>query len=74
MVGTDAGGTPELIDDGVSGLLFKPHSSADLARVLREYLHNPSLARQHGDAGRQRAERLFNIDIVMSRILKLVST
>lgn len=74
VVGTDAGGTPELIANGVSGLLFKPHSSADLVRVLREYLRNPSLAHEHSTAGRARVERLFNIDVVMSRILGLLKS
>lgn len=72
VVGTNAGGTPELIDDGVTGLLFAPHSVDDLVRVLRIYLNNPALARQHGLAARNRVEKLFDINVVMDRILNLV--
>ena len=72
VVGTAAGGTPELIADGISGSLFAPHSVQDLTRVLRLYLRDPALAKLHALAGRERAERLFNIDVVMSRILALV--
>lgn len=72
VVGTNAGGTPELIDDEVTGLLFAPHSVDDLVRVLRIYLNNPALARQHGLAARNRVEKLFDINVVMDRILNLV--
>ncbi len=72
VVGTNTGGTPELIADGVSGLLFAPHSVEDLARVLRIYLESPALAKQHALAGRKRVEQLFDIDVVMSRILDLL--
>ena len=72
VVGTNAGGTPELILDNVSGFLFAPHSAEDLARVLRAYLQNPSLAKEHSKKARQRVEERFNIDVVFDRILALL--
>jgi len=42
-IASRVGGNPELIQDGVHGLLFEPGSSADLARKLREVISNVDL-------------------------------
>lgn len=73
VVGTNAGGTPELIDNGVSGFLFAPKNPEDLTAVLRRYLENPALAKEHSKKARERAEKLFNIDVVFKRILDLLA-
>ncbi len=39
VIGADIGGIPELIDDKVDGLLFKPGNSDDLAEKIK-YLYN----------------------------------
>ena len=72
VVGTDAGGTPELIANGVTGFLFQPKNPESLATVLRRYLQDPALARTHGVAGRARVEKKFDINVVMDRILALL--
>jgi glycosyltransferase involved in cell wall biosynthesis len=38
VIGSDAGGIPEEIDEGSTGWLFRAGSVEDLARVLRERL------------------------------------
>lgn len=60
VVGTNAGGVPEIIEDGRSGLLFEPGSATDLAGKLRYLVENPERRREFAQAGRQRAERLFS--------------
>ena len=42
-IASRVGGNPELIEDGVRGLLFEPGNSAELARKLREVILNPEL-------------------------------
>lgn len=42
VVGSDSGGMPEIITDGVNGLLFRAGDSADLARVLSRALTDPA--------------------------------
>ena len=42
-IASQVGGTPELVEDGVRGLLFEPGNRADLARKLREVILNPEL-------------------------------
>ncbi len=55
VVVTRVGGLPDLVDDGVSGLIVEPQDPAELADAIRRLLENPLLARELGDAGRVRA-------------------
>ncbi|HET9371880.1 MAG TPA: glycosyltransferase [Vicinamibacterales bacterium] len=41
VVGARIGGIPGLVEDGVNGRLYDPHSPADLARVLAELIARP---------------------------------
>jgi glycosyltransferase involved in cell wall biosynthesis len=43
VVGARLGGIPELIEEGVNGLLFEPDSAADLRRQLRRLIADPTL-------------------------------
>ena len=56
------GGLPELIEHGVTGMLVdgKPPNVADLATAFLRYLRDAPVRRQHGVAGRRRAERDFD--------------
>lgn len=69
IVATTVGGIPELVDEGVSGYLVPkrdPQAIAD--RVLR-LLGNPSLRAQMGAAGRQKAEKNFDLHKIAAQIL-----
>ena len=53
VLGTKVFGIPELISDGVTGLLFKPSSVKETEDVLRRFLSLSSLDRQGmGEAGK----------------------
>lgn len=41
VIGSNAGGTPELLEFGKLGYLFEPLSAKDLARALNEFLDEP---------------------------------
>jgi glycosyltransferase involved in cell wall biosynthesis len=43
VIGSRLGGTVDLIEDGVSGLLYEPFSAADLAAKLKRLLDEPGL-------------------------------
>lgn len=62
VVGSDAGGVPEIIDHGENGLLFEPESSRSLYEQLAALYRDPAKAREFGEAGRRKAERMFNLD------------
>lgn len=58
IVAARAGGIPEIINDGESGLLFQTGDAADLAAQISRLLKNPTLAAQLGhQAGEECAER-----------------
>jgi glycosyltransferase involved in cell wall biosynthesis len=48
VVATKVGGIPEIIENGVSGLLVPAHSPASVASALEELLKNPERAEQLG--------------------------
>jgi glycosyltransferase involved in cell wall biosynthesis len=55
------GGIPELIEDGVSGLLAPPNDPLGLATAMERLLAQPGLAARLGSAARQRAETHFSV-------------
>ena len=62
VVGSDAGGVPEIIEDGVSGLLFETGNAVDLAAKLMRFCLDPDLRRRLAAAGKSRADELFSRD------------
>lgn len=59
-VSTAISGIPELIENGVSGLLVPEKNPAALAEAINTLLQQPELARRLGGAGRARVEREFD--------------
>lgn len=51
VVASRVGAIPEIVEDGVSGLLVAPGSSDALARAIDELIRNPQTAKRLGDAG-----------------------
>ncbi len=54
VVASDVGGTPELIEDGVSGVLFQSSDVGDLKRALRNALTDAGLRARVGDGAQAR--------------------
>lgn len=59
VVSTTAGGTPEVVDDGVTGLLVEPGKADRLTEALLRLAKDPALRRRMGEAGRARALERF---------------
>ena len=60
VVVTGAGGVPELVDDGVDGLLVQPERPTELADKIERVARDPLLARRLGEAGRRKVESAFD--------------
>jgi len=71
VVATSVGGVPELIEDGVSGLLVKPKDSAALAAAILRVLNEEPLRRRLGQAARETIVSKCDFSGVLSR-LKLI--
>ena len=71
VVAAAAGGTPELVADGETGLLVPPRDADALARALDELLSDPARARRLGEAGRERALAEFSAGAAAEQVLRL---
>lgn len=61
VVATDAGGVPEIVVDGETGVLVLPADPPALAAAVQELLDDLARAARLGAAGRQRAESTFSL-------------
>jgi glycosyltransferase involved in cell wall biosynthesis len=52
VIGTNTGGTPEQVQDGVRGILVNPKDPMGIAKAITAYVENPSLQKQHGEAAK----------------------
>jgi len=64
VIGTDIGGTPDLVDDGATGLVVPPGDSEALANAMKLLLARPDLCADLGAAGLARVEMLKARSIV----------
>lgn len=66
---TDSGGSPELVVDGVSGLIVPPSNARALADAIEKLYRNPDLRVRMGSAARERIATNFrNEDTVRKTI------
>ncbi|MBI4610217.1 MAG: glycosyltransferase family 4 protein [Candidatus Rokubacteria bacterium] len=66
VVATRVGGVPDLVEDGVTGLLVRPGEPDELARAVLELLADPERRRAMGEAGRKRVYPAFSADRLLA--------
>ncbi len=59
IVASQVSAIPEVVEDGVTGILVPPQNSDALAEAIKKLLDNPDLAQKLGAAGRERLETVF---------------
>jgi glycosyltransferase involved in cell wall biosynthesis len=74
VVATAVGGTPEVVVDGVTGMLVPPRDPQALAAAVTALLRDPDLRRKMGRAGREQVERRFSIEETVRRTEELYAT
>ena len=62
VIATAAGGSPELIEDTVTGFLVPPRDPASLGGRMIELAQNPDLRSAFGKAGQERARARFDAE------------
>ncbi len=60
VIGTNAGGVPEIIHDGETGLLFSPEDSDELALCLERLIKDPELHKRLAINGKLFADENFS--------------
>ena len=68
VVASRVGGIPEVISDGVDGLLVEPRDPAAVARALIRLATSPELHDRLGAAGRRTVAERFSIDAMVRRV------
>jgi glycosyltransferase involved in cell wall biosynthesis len=67
VVASRIGGIPDIVEDGISGLLVPAGDSGALAAALGRLIADPALARRLGEAGRQRVRERFTWEAIVRR-------
>ena len=68
VIASAAGGNPELVEHGVSGLLVPPRDPVATAAAIETLLADPDLSLRLGSAGRNRVAEGFSIEVRLDRI------
>jgi glycosyltransferase involved in cell wall biosynthesis len=68
VVASSVGGTPEVVDDGINGLLVPSGDAEALAEAMSRLVDEPDLCRRLGAAGRQRVQAEFEARANLRRI------
>ena len=70
-VATAVGGVPELVDDGITGLLVPPGDAAAFAAALELLLRDPDLAMRLGTSARRTVEERFSLAGQVEQLLQV---
>jgi len=62
VVVSDVGGLPEVVEDGVSGIVVAAKNENETAKAIGKLLDNKKLMIQMGKNGRRRVSKLYNWD------------
>jgi glycosyltransferase involved in cell wall biosynthesis len=74
VVGFAAGGLPEAVVDGATGLLVPPEDTAALAAALATLIEDAGLRRRMGAAGQHRMQKEFSIATMADKHVNLYET
>ena len=71
IVATRTGGIPEVVEDGVTGLLVPPRDAEALAKAIRTLLTDRALRERLGKAGLRRVRERFTVDRMVAATLRV---
>ena len=74
VVASDVGGIPEVVTDGLTGLLTPPGDPAALAGALNVLIADPAKAAAMGGAGRERAVTEFSWTTIAAQTAQLYAS
>jgi glycosyltransferase involved in cell wall biosynthesis len=72
VVATRGGGTPEGMQDGITGTLVDPADPRALATAIATYLRDRELARSTGEAGRRFVRERFAPEVLAGRLFRVL--
>jgi glycosyltransferase involved in cell wall biosynthesis len=72
VIGSSVGGIPEMVEDGVTGLLVPPANEEALAIALASLICDPQRAKRFGLAGRQRVAERFRPEQQLDAVAEIL--
>lgn len=70
-IATDYGGNPELVKDGINGILYPTNDVAALTDALEKIQQNPSLIKAYGTQAKRTYQEGFTVQIMTKNIEKV---
>ncbi|HHT9110000.1 MAG TPA: glycosyltransferase family 4 protein [Candidatus Brocadiaceae bacterium] len=71
IVSTTAGGIPEVVENGVHGILVPPKDPESFADAITRLIENPEVRLRYGITGRELVEEKFTIDKLVEGTLSI---
>lgn len=71
VIATNGGGTPEIVDDGVTGFLVDEDSAEQLTEKISLLLNQPELRKKMGKKGKEKVETDFSIEQMVNKTIEL---
>jgi glycosyltransferase involved in cell wall biosynthesis len=69
VIAANHGALPEIVEDGVSGLLFRPGDAGDLAGKMTQLWNDPALRSVMGNSARDHVAGKFDEDVYFERLM-----
>ena len=73
VITTDEGAIPEVVKHGINGYIVNPHNLDQLAYYTLKLIKNEKLRKKMGDAGRDRYEKYFSINVYEENLKNAVN-
>jgi len=71
VVASNVGGIPDIVKDGINGILVPPNDPIRIANALEKLLEDKELREKYGKEGRSMVERQFSLDYVTKEIMQI---
>jgi glycosyltransferase involved in cell wall biosynthesis len=71
IIASDVSSLPEVVANGVTGILCEPNNAAQFVAACQHLADSPDKQKQFGAAARQRVEELFSESAVVARYIAL---
>ena len=68
IIATNCSAIPEVIEDGIDGILVPPKNSSKIADSIFYLLKNKDISKKMGQAARKKAELFFNVENQVNKI------
>jgi glycosyltransferase involved in cell wall biosynthesis len=71
VISTRVGAIPEVVVDGVTGILVEKQNPQQLADAIMRLVDDPALRQRMGEAGRKRFEEHYTFERCAERLIKV---